>query len=152
MTAEELLRRYAAGERDFTGVDLSEARLSFKNLSNIILRDAYLGYAIMDDTNLSHADLSGANMEGISLGEACLKGANLTGAILIDAVFGQTYFRDANLSYVDLTGADLSESSFNNANLSHADLTAASEFYIERFKGAIFHETVMPDGSIKSSQ
>ncbi|MEM9273650.1 MAG: pentapeptide repeat-containing protein [Cyanobacteria bacterium P01_F01_bin.143] len=151
MTAKELLRRYAAGERDFTGVDLSEARLSFANLRNIILKDAYLGYVVMDDADLSFADLSGANMEGISLGESILQGANLTGAILIDAVFGQTYFGDANLSYADLTGADLTESTFFNVNLSHADLTAATGFYIGRFEGAIFDETIMPDGSIRSS-
>ncbi len=152
MTAEELLRRYAAGERDFTGVDLSESKLSFANLRNIILKDAYLGYVVMDDTDLSFADLSGANMEGISLGESILQGANLTGAILIDAVFGQTFLGDANLSYADLTGANLSESSFDNVNLSHADLTAATGFYIEMFKDAIFDETVMPDGSIRSSE
>lgn len=75
----------------------------------------------------------------------------MTGAILIDAIFFQTYFRDANLSYVDLTRAELSESSFKNANLSHADLTVASEFYIERFKIAIFNETVMPDGSVRTA-
>ncbi|PSB05673.1 hypothetical protein C7B62_24665 [Pleurocapsa sp. CCALA 161] len=140
MNKEELLRRYAAGERDFTGVDLSEVKLI----------DADLSFTIMDRAYLMFADLSGANMEGVRLEEAVLREANLTGAILIDAIFFQTYFGNANLSYVDLTGADLSESSFDNANLSHADLTAVSEFYVESFEGAIFDETVMPDGSIRT--
>jgi uncharacterized protein YjbI with pentapeptide repeats len=37
MTAEELLERYAAGERDFSGVDLSGVDLSGVDLNQIIL-------------------------------------------------------------------------------------------------------------------
>ena len=32
MTVEELFRRYAAGERDFAGIDLSGANLNFATL------------------------------------------------------------------------------------------------------------------------
>ena len=90
-------------------------------------------------------------MEVIRLDEAYLEGTNLTGAILIDARLIETYLGDANLSYVDLTGADLTETYFKNANLSHADLTSVEGFSLARFQGAIFDETVMPDGSIRSS-
>jgi len=45
MEADELLKRYAAGERDFRKVDLSSANLSSAHLSGI---------------NLSGANLSGA--------------------------------------------------------------------------------------------
>jgi hypothetical protein len=37
MTAEELLQRYAAGERDFTGVRIREAELEGSTLTGINL-------------------------------------------------------------------------------------------------------------------
>ncbi|MEH2166022.1 MAG: pentapeptide repeat-containing protein [Nostoc sp.] len=40
MNAEELLQRYAAGKRDFTGVKLSRVRLLDVNLSRAIFREA----------------------------------------------------------------------------------------------------------------
>jgi len=42
MEADELLRRYAAGERDFRKVDLSSANLTKANLSGINLSGANL--------------------------------------------------------------------------------------------------------------
>ena len=56
MTAQELLAAYAAGERNFSGADLSGA-------------------------NLSKASLSGANFSGADLLDVSLSGANLNGAI-----------------------------------------------------------------------
>jgi hypothetical protein len=37
MTAEELLQRYAAGERDFSGVNLGEIHLSYRDIQGINL-------------------------------------------------------------------------------------------------------------------
>lgn len=48
MNAEELLQRYAAGERDFTGVKLSGVRLLDVNLSRTIFREADLSNAVLD--------------------------------------------------------------------------------------------------------
>ena len=56
MNPKELLRRYTAGERDFTGVDLSEAQLIDVDLRNIILKDADLSFAVMDLSRLMFAD------------------------------------------------------------------------------------------------
>jgi hypothetical protein len=50
---QELLRRYAAGERNFKKIDLSEADISRSDLSG---------------TNFSEADLSGANLSSSVLG------------------------------------------------------------------------------------
>ncbi|MBN3923760.1 pentapeptide repeat-containing protein, partial [Nostoc sp. NMS4] len=50
MNRDELLKRYAAGERDFSGVDLSRA-----NLYGIDLSSANLSRA-----NISHANLGDA--------------------------------------------------------------------------------------------
>ena len=71
MTAEELFERYAAGERDFSGADLSDEDLSLTNLNNI---------------NLSKATLD----------PIVLEGANLTGTISI-FFYSQFYQRSPNL-------------------------------------------------------
>ena len=58
MTAEELLQRYAAGERKFTRVMLQPGT----NLT-----DANLNNANFCDANLAEVDLTGANLEGANL-------------------------------------------------------------------------------------
>src|SRR5437868_3746851 len=55
-SADELLQRYAAGERDFRGANLRHADLGGANL-----RDANLLGAKLSDTDLRSANLSGAN-------------------------------------------------------------------------------------------
>ena len=50
MDAEELLNRYAAGERDFTGVSLKGI-----NLSGVNIRDSKLDCADLRAANLSGA-------------------------------------------------------------------------------------------------
>jgi uncharacterized protein YjbI with pentapeptide repeats len=62
MEADDLLRRYAAGERDFTEADLSWEDLSGANLSQIILGNANLNETNLSKTNLSNADLMGADL------------------------------------------------------------------------------------------
>lgn len=81
MNAEELLRRYADGERDFRAVNLTRADLHQANLCQTIFIAA----------DLHEANLSGANLGGAKLSEANLNGANLSGANLISC---------------DLSGAD----------------------------------------------
>ena len=81
MTAEELIQKYKAGERDFRYVDLRGANLRGADLS---------------EANLSGADLSGANLSGANLRGADLRWANLRWANL----------RGADLSEANLRGAD----------------------------------------------
>ena len=87
MTRDELLTRYAAGERDFRGVDLGEVDLAF-----VILAGANLAGA-----NLFWAEMTGANLAGANLTRANLAGANLTRA----------NFTGANLYHTTLTGAQM---------------------------------------------
>ncbi len=140
MDAEELLARYAAGERDFIGVDLSEAHLvnanlSRANLGNANLSRAYLMDANLSSTNLSNANLveaylmdavlNSANLSNASLGAADLSGANLIGAELGGANLSGTYLTYANLGGANLSGANLSYAYLSDANLSNANLTNA---------------------------
>jgi uncharacterized protein YjbI with pentapeptide repeats len=121
MDTTELIERYGAGERDFSGLDLTKAELSGVNLSGADLSQANLSLA-----RLNQADLSGAN----------LSQANLSGAIL----------QRANLSQANLTGADLSWADMGFANLMDANLTDANMqntiLIRARLKGA-----TMPDGT-----
>jgi uncharacterized protein YjbI with pentapeptide repeats len=77
MTAEELLQRYAAGERNFSGmtfergIELEDAKIPGINLSNAILFRA----------KLSRAYLRGANLSNANLGSAWLEEANLRGQL-----------------------------------------------------------------------
>ena len=116
MTANELLAAYAAGERDFRGVDLSFARLIDADLSGIDLSfarliDADMSGARLCDARLTGADMSGADMTGANLSRADLRWARLI---------------EADLSRADLSGADLSGANLRGANLRGADLTGVN--------------------------
>ncbi len=146
MNVEELLNRYTAGERDFTGVDLSEGNLRGANLSGVNLSQANLSVANLSGANLSRANLSGArlnvarlsgvnltlaNLNNASLNvanliRANLSGAQIVGATLIRAELIRADLSRANLSESNLSGADLREATLRQANLRHADLSEAN--------------------------
>lgn len=114
--AGELLKRYAAGGRNFQSADLRGIQLAGANLrgANLIsakLNNAYLSNAKLDSAKLVIADLSNAD-----LSNASLRKAKLMGAIL----------RDANLSGADLSRADLSDADLRNAKLVGANLLGAN--------------------------
>jgi uncharacterized protein YjbI with pentapeptide repeats len=100
MDAEELLQRYAAGERDFVGVGLDDVDVSGANLSNINLSRASMNQFFADGANLSGADLSKASIYQAGFNEVNLAGANLS-----EADLGDCGFRRANLSGANLSGA-----------------------------------------------
>lgn len=97
--------------------------------------------ALLDDINLSSADLTLANLSAAYLKAANLRGADLSGANLSDAWLLETNLGGANLfvanlsksflSHADLSGAyleraNLSGAFLRGANLSGADLSAAN--------------------------
>jgi uncharacterized protein YjbI with pentapeptide repeats len=65
ITAEELLQRYAAGERDFSGVDLEGADLVRANLAGtgiyagVNLRGANFARASLREANLAYILVGG---------------------------------------------------------------------------------------------
>jgi uncharacterized protein YjbI with pentapeptide repeats len=149
MDASELLERYAAGERNFRGVDLAGADLSHADLHSANLFDANLRRA-----NLSAANLSKANLRDACLNYADLKGANLRGANLSNASFfnpdlGElftiqdlrelaTILDEACLEGANLAGANLIGASLEGANLSKARMVSSSPRFllVARFNGA----------------
>jgi hypothetical protein len=120
--AQELIRRYQAGQRDFVllslpGSDLCGADLYHANLSGSDLRQA----------DFSEANLVGARMRRVDLGGANLRGANLSGADL----------GAADLNGADLRGADLSYANLERTKVSPEQLAEAGSL-----EGAI-----LPDGT-----
>jgi hypothetical protein len=95
VSAEELLSRYEANERDFSGallrgVDLSAAKLAGIELSSANLRDANLSGTVLNGANLRGADLRGANLSWADLFGADLSAADLTGADMTMAIIIRT--------------------------------------------------------------
>ncbi|MHC5823660.1 MAG: pentapeptide repeat-containing protein [Nostoc sp.] len=163
ITAEELLARYADGERNFAGIELiqsaEEPQDNMIDLEGAILRDINLRGAYLRQANLCRADLTGADLFGVSLESAWLKRAIV---------------RDANLYSANLHWCSLHEADLRGTNL--AQMNATSAFFcganIDSFEYAILiktnfrdayigpniiwsygnfvYDTIMPDGTIKS--
>ncbi len=143
MRAEELLERYAAGERDFSGIE-------------IIASDELIG-----------ANLTGINLSRSILAEMILERVDFSDANLRNTNFGQTDLRSANLQRADLSGVNLGHATLDGANLTDAhsigayididmigviftrtDLTDAEIGNEPCFSNCIFSDTIMPDGNI----
>jgi uncharacterized protein YjbI with pentapeptide repeats len=114
LETEELLERYASGERNFAGIRLQ------KKLSNS-----------WTSTNVEDADLTGINLSGADLNttgfkNVVLKNATLWGTFLVGSVFELVDFDDADLCGANLKRVQLRSCSMNGANLSYADLSFAT--------------------------
>lgn len=120
MTVEELLRRYAAGERDFSGVDLRGA-----NLSGVHRRFDVGAYAEPYRQGIT-SDLSGINLSGADLTEANLRGVNLAGANLSNANLTRANLNYSNLTNTDLSGANLTEALLECAELDGTNMRGAN--------------------------
>ena len=116
MQASELLRRYAAGERDFR----------FADLRNVSLRWAWLLEVNLDNANLEGVTFAGASMMAASLRWANLTRADLTRTDLRYADLSNATLRDAFLCDTDLGGAKTDYTiDLTRAYVSYAGLEAA---------------------------
>lgn len=113
---DELLRRYAVGDRYFVNANLRCANLSQLCLENIDLSYAKLNLADLRGTNLNKANLAAAQMQS----------ANLSGSNLHKSQLVRANLAGANLSNANLQGADLTNADFSNADLTNADLRGAN--------------------------
>ena len=150
MTAEEFLKRYAAGERDFRDLDLQGICVQDKRLSGLILSGANLRKADFAHSVFTKSDLSGANLRYARLSEACFMEASLEAADLRNVNFLQTLFYKTNLKGANFSNTLLEETGFNGSNLSHTNFSGALKFDLPRCKKAIFYETILPDGTIRT--
>ena len=107
ISREELLQRYAAGERNFSGAKLE---------------------GMLDGIDLSGADLSGNRMAKFYLERAILKGVNLRNTRLTDSCLDA-----ADMTGADLRGVRLEETSFDGANLTGVNLSGTDHFLNSKF-------------------
>jgi uncharacterized protein YjbI with pentapeptide repeats len=100
-SAEELLSRYAAGERFFSGADIPDGAC----FSGGVLKGA-----VLEDAWLSCADFRGADLQEVSFRRSNVKMSNFTDADLRGASF-----QDASVEAAEFTSAKLDGVSFEGA-------------------------------------
>lgn len=121
------------------------------DLSGANLREAFLLGADLSKTKLHQADLNGARLSQTDLSNADLSGADLRGAWPPSAVLRYAILVKANLSGVDLRGVDLSNADLQGADLSKADLSRTN-LEGARLEGTDLtgtkynHTTIWPEG------
>lgn len=123
--AARLLRAYTAGQRDFTGWNLSRASLRGARLAGAYLRGAILCGADLHRADLHEAKLEGADLSGASLSTANLVAANLMRANLRYADLREARLAGADLESADCQGADLSRAQLADACLNRANMHGA---------------------------
>jgi uncharacterized protein YjbI with pentapeptide repeats len=145
---EELLERYADGQRDFSNCILS----GVCEISGANLQGAIFVNSDFSEQDWSRTNLSGANLSGAGLEQTLFNGANLSGANLNGAFLNQSEFIGADLTGAYLINAcDIEFANFCQANLTNAILrNATNEREPFILDDAIFQNTVMPDGSIRN--
>ncbi len=149
ITTKELLERDKFGERNFGGVFCTISCFKGREpLNNLNLGSINLSGADISNSSLEGVNLSSATLRGIQLSQANLMKANLEYADLSGASLCKTKFGRANLSGAILRGSFVEETEFSNADLSYVDFRGAVGIEIAYLDGAIFRDTIMPDGSI----
>ncbi len=111
ISAEEILKSYASGRKDFGMKDISMQDLQKAELSESKFHNSKLVRA-----NLQGANLSRNNFVNCDMRQAMLRNADLNKSI----------FKSCNMEGIDLRGANLKESSFKNVKLKGANLCGAN--------------------------
>lgn len=92
------------------GADLTESQLSNANLLGAEIKGARLDRSVFKDANLSHCDLTGCNLSNTNFEHAILEGTNLSYTILKHANLRNTDLTNTNLDWAELDEADLRNS------------------------------------------
>jgi len=112
MDAQELLRLYDNGRRDFSNLEF----LKYLDLENVALPEIVLRNCWLDgnfsDSNLEFADFSTSCVKTVFCHRTNLRKANFQGAA-IDA----TEFYDTNVEGADFTGAHAHSHTFSTGEL-----------------------------------
>lgn len=128
---------------NLTGISLHRADLKESTgINSAILTNAYLGYIQSDWLDLSNKDLTTVNLERAQLNNANLSNSNLSGNNLTAVFLTNANLTSANLSNANLDGVDANYANFTNTNLS-----GATSLDAVRTQGAIWNNTICPDGT-----
>lgn len=145
MNTEELLQRYAAGERDFSGIVIWDANLVKANLRGINLSHADLSGACLIAADLSEANLDQIRLEGSDLTSAILRQSSLKGAGLEGCQLVNTNCREVNMTEAKLWDSCIDGALFYRANLYRAKLVVSSRYGTD-FGDADMRETMCECG------
>lgn len=113
-------RRCVMSKRDFSGVDLSGARLKDGRYLRSKFVETNFSGADLRRTKFIEADAHGAIFDKARLNGADLTNANLAGASFKGANLTDTAFYGANMTGVDFTGAKIHDAILTGANLAGA--------------------------------
>jgi hypothetical protein len=158
-TAEDIIRQYKSGYREFKGVtvelpgNFAKTRLVGIILEGSTLVECNFERAILERASFSAAILRKANFKGANLAKADLKGADLRGAIMLAVDLNGADLRWANLEGVDLAGSIISSANFEGANLKNTSLKGTDPgkwWWKAKLEEAKLDGTVLPDGTIFS--
>lgn len=127
--------RLSVPNRNFVGIDLSEAELFGINLEGSNLQHANLWKAQMREANLRHAQMQWASfleaqMQGVELGEAQMNGADLSYAQMQGANISDVQIHGANIKYAKMWGAKLSFVKMVNVDLTGVQMQGANLFHV----------------------
>ncbi|MEH1933786.1 MAG: pentapeptide repeat-containing protein [Nostoc sp.] len=140
---DETIKRYEAGERNFTAVELSNTAIYYSfmdvNFIGANLQKSFFWSLYLFNTSFTDANLEGTGFRA-SLINCNFSNANLREARLSGAVLTRT-----NFSGADLRSADLRSTKLIGCNLRDANLTD-----IKIDERTIFVSTIMPDGSMRT--
>lgn len=111
ISADEILKSYASGRKDFGMKDMSMQDLQKAELSESKFHNSKLVR-----TNLQNADLSKNNFVNCDMRQAMLRNADLNKSI----------FKSCNMEGIDLRGANLRDCNFRNVKLKGANFCGAN--------------------------
>lgn len=131
VSVQELLERYAAGERDFSGIQIVDADIGGGSLIGArfvgaTLKGARLAACDLRAVDFSSADLTNVDFRGANLDGASLTDAAACGARMSNASGRALRFEGARLLNADLERCDLTRASGVGAHLSQATLARAN--------------------------
>jgi uncharacterized protein YjbI with pentapeptide repeats len=137
---------------DFRGQNLTDANLSYSQLTNAdfsgaVIAGAFLAQAsgLTPEQIYATASYQSRDMRGIGLGSHNLAGWDLSGQNLDHADLQSASLANANLSGAKLTNVAFNLASVVNANLTGADLRGASGL---SWSGAVARNAILEDGRI----
>ena len=148
LTLEEITEKYSGTEKDLTTKRLL-MRFRDGSPKSGIYKQADLSDSYFDESGgFKDCDFRFAKFQRIRMYESTFQNCYMEGADFSFAQFGQVSFINVDLTKAIFKNVILSELGFCNVDLSYADLRGAKRINEVTFKDVIFHETIMPDGSI----
>ena len=136
ISAEEVLKAYSSGRKDFGLKDMTMQDLQKADLSESKFHDSKL-----IRVNFQGADLNKTSFTSCDMRQAMLRNADLNRALFNTANLEDVDLRGANLSYVNFKDTKLKGANLCGANLSNTNLTKEQ---LEEVKTNWM--TIMPSG------